>query len=412
MLFRVIIIRHVVVRFVTFLWRFILGMNTAFGVYHNLPFRRKNAKRNNICYQVLLRSFNGLLGSNLRRDLKIIRSLVQKEGSKFYEVWCKSTKHPVGFDSQHLFFDKFRTCYTSFGFDGKPDLLYKLSACENSRKIESALVFESPVDQNSYLNCTESKGYKPCLIAVTADGWLIRHDLNTGDVLQKVYLSKHYRFKHISWESDLQRIVLKSVHFSSQSRPLMFLSIFLMAPLEFLALMPIEKSRFGQDIVDAAASNGFLVVMHHSNKIRFYNLWEIMENYSFSTKLGKTCRAPFFDSVHQETYSSSFDGSDNPFIVGEQPHGLPVNVSFTSKPAVLFEICSNQHVISFGGYPWHYISRPQSCSRSFHVCSVKDLKLAKSGILEMDTLSLEPDLAYFHADNSGRILHIGAHEIK
>jgi len=337
---------------------------------------------------------------------------VQKEGSKFYEVWGKSTKHPVGFDSQHLFFDKFRTCYTSFGFDGKPELQYKLSACENSRKIETALVFESPVDQHSYLNCTESKGYKPCLIAVTADGWLMRHDLNTGDVLQKVYLSKHYRFKHIMWESDLQRIVLKSLHFSSQSRPLMFLSIFLMAPLEFLALMPIEKAIFGHDIVDAAASNGFLVVMHHSNRIRFYNMWEIIENYSFSTKLGNTCRASPSDNIHQETNSSLFDGSGNPFIVGEQPHGLPVNVSFTSAPVVLFEICSNQHVISFGGYPWHYISCPQSCSSSFHVRSVKDLRLAKSGILEMDMLSVEPDQAYFHADNSGRILHIGAHEIK
>ena len=248
-------------------------MNTTFGVYHNLPFRRKNAKRNNVCYQVLRRSFNGLLGSNLRRDLKIIRSLVQKEGSKFYEVWWKSTKHPVGFDSQHLFFDKFRTCYTSFGFDGKPELLYKLSACENSRKIESALVFESPVDQRSYLNCTESKGYKPCLIAVTADGWLIRHDLNTGDVLQKVYLSKHYRFKHIMWESDLQRIALKSVHFSSQSRPLMFFVDFLDGSIRVPCPYANRKMHIWPDIVDAAASNGLLVVMHHSNRIRFYNMW-------------------------------------------------------------------------------------------------------------------------------------------
>lgn len=387
-------------------------MNTTCGAFHNLPFRRKNANRNNVCYQVLRRSLNDGHGSSLRRDLKIIRSLVQKEGSKFCEVWCKSTKHPVGFDSQHLFFDKFRTCYTSFGFDGKPELLYQLSACENSKKIESALVFESPVDQHSYLNCTKSEGYKPCLIAVTADGWLIRHDLNTGHVLQKVYLSKQYRFKHILWESDLQRIVLKSVHFCNQSRPLMFLSIFLMAPLQFLALMPIEKSIFGHDIVDAAASNGFVVVMHHSNKLRFYNLWEIVENYSFATELGKKFGASRSDDAHQETFSSSFDRSLDPFIVGDHPHGLPVNVSFTSKPVVLFEICSNQHVISFGGYPWHYISCPQSHSSVFHVCSLKDLKLAKSGILEMDLLSVEPDQAYFHADNSGRILHIGPHEIK
>lgn len=379
-------------------------MNTTFGVYHNLPFHRENAKRDNIYYQVVRRS---LSGHGLRKDLKIIRSLVQKEGSKFCEVWWKNTKYPVGFDSQHLFFDKFRTCYNSFGFDGKPELLYKLSPCENSKKIESALVFESPVDQYSYLNCTRS-GYKPCLLAVTADGWLIRHDLKTGEVLQKVYLSKQYRFKHILWESDLQRIVLKSVHFYNQSKPLMFLSIFLMAPLEFLALMPIEKSIFGQDIMDAAASNGFVVVMHQCDKIRFYNLWEIIENYSFATKLGNKFETSSSDVAHQASSCSSLD----PFIVGQHPDGLPVNVSFTSKPTALFEISSNHHVISFGGYPWHYISCPHSHSSVFHVRSVKDLKLAKSGILEMDLLSVEPDQAYFHADNSGRILHIGPHEIK
>lgn len=369
-------------------------MDASFGVYQNLPFGRKNAKRNNICYQVLRRSLH-VHGSSVRRDLKIIRSMVQKEGSKFIEVWRNNTKHPVGFDSQHLFFDKFRTCYTTFGSEGKPELLYKLDACDTSKKIESALVFESPVDQHSYLNCTKYQGYKPCLLAVTADGWLVRHDLKTGDVLQKVYLSKNYRFKHLLWESDLQRVVLKSVHVLSQSRPLMFLSIFSMAPLEFQALVPVEKSIFGQDIVDAAASNGFLVIMHHSNRIKFYSMLEVIENYSFVTKLGQSIK--------------SSEGSS---IVGSYPDGLPVNVSFSSKPVVLFEISSNQHVISFGGYPWHYISCPQPYSSAFHVCSVRDLKLAKRGILEMNILSVEPDQAYFHADNSGRILHIGSHEIR
>lgn len=165
-------------------------MNTTFCAYQNLPFHRKNGKRDNIYYQVIRRPTNG---TSLRRDLKIIRSLVQREGSSFLEVWRKNTKNPVGFDSQHLFFDRFRTCYTSYGFEGKPELLYQ----ENSRKIESALVFESPVDQTSFLDCSESRGYKPCLLAVTKDGWLVRHDLKTGDLLERVYLSAHYRFKQI-----------------------------------------------------------------------------------------------------------------------------------------------------------------------------------------------------------------------
>lgn len=381
-------------------------MNATLCAYTNLPFRRENAKRGNVCYQVLRRSING---TSLRRDLKIIRSLVQKEGSKFVKVWCKNTKHPVGFDSQHLFFDRFRTCYSSYGLDGKPELLYQLtSACENSKKIESALVFESPVDQDSFLKCSESKGYKPCLLAVTKDGWLTRHCLNSGDILQRVFLSKHYRFKHVLWESDLQRVVLKSIHFSNLNRPLMFLAIFYMAPLQFQALIPIEKSIFGQDTVDATACNGFLVIMHQSNKIRFYSLWEIMEKYCFAVKLGKVFDTTSSGDLHFDMLSSF----SSPFIVGKEPNGLPVNVKFTSKPIVLFEITSNQHVISFGGYPWHFIACPQSHSSVFHVCAVKDSKPVQSGILEMDSLSVEPDQAYFHADNSGRILHIGPHAIK
>ena len=380
-------------------------MNTTFCGYQNLPFHRKNGKRDNVYYQVIRRSTNG---SSLRRDLKIIRSLVQREGSSFHEVWCKNTKNPVGFDSQHLFFDRFRTCYTSYGFEGKPELLYQ----ENSRKIESALVFESPVDQTSFLDCSESRGYKPCLLAVTKDGWLVRHDLKTGDLLERVYLSVHYRFKHVQWESDLQRVVLKTVHFSSQNRPLMFLSFLVVAPLQFLGLMPIEKAIFGQDTVDATASNGFLVILHQSNRIRFYSLLETFKKYSFDENEILTGipfgSAPTMNGSQQVLpnceVSSRMLLSDD-----EVPTFFP---KCTSKPVVLFEVTSNQHLISFGGYPWHYIACPQSFQGVFHVRSVKDSNLVKDGVLQTDSMSVEPDQAYFHADNSGRIIHIGPHTIR
>ena len=380
-------------------------MNATFCAYQNLPFHRKNGKRDNIYYQVIRRPTNG---TSLRRDLKIIRSLVQREGSSFLEVWRKNTKNPVGFDSQHLFFDRFRTCYTSYGFEGKPELLYQ----ENSRKIESALVFESPVDQTSFLDCSESRGYKPCLLAVTKDGWLVRHDLKTGDLLERVYLSVHYRFKHVQWESDLQRVVLKTVHFSSQNRPLMFLSFLMVAPLQFLGLMPIEKAIFGQDTVDATASNGFLVILHQSYRIRFYSLLETFKKYSFNVQLGKNLGTSSSDNSIRELTSQFGNTCCDPFIVGAEPNGMPVNISFSSKPVVLFEVTSNQHLISFGGYPWHYIACPQSFQGVFHVRSVKDSILVKDGVLQMDSMSVEPDQAYFHADNSGRIIHIGPHTIR
>ena len=41
------------------------------------------------------------------------------------------------------------------------------------------------------------RGYRPCLLAVTADNHLIRYDFDTGVELQRVFLHKKYQFR---WE--------------------------------------------------------------------------------------------------------------------------------------------------------------------------------------------------------------------
>ncbi len=37
---------------------------------------------------------------------------------------------------------------------------------------------------------------------------------------------------------------------------------------------------------------------------------------------------------------------------------------------------------------------------------------AQNGVIDMDSLSLEPDKAVFHADESGRILHISGNNLR
>lgn len=91
------------------------------------------------------------VGAGLRGDLKILRSLMQNERFNFQKVWEKTSKSPIGFDCRHLFFDKFRTCYTSEGHNGIPSILFRLPPCRTSEKIESAVVFESPIDQVSLI---------------------------------------------------------------------------------------------------------------------------------------------------------------------------------------------------------------------------------------------------------------------
>lgn len=91
-----------------------------------------------------------------------------------------------------------------FGLEGKLELFYKFDVCDIFKKIEFVFVFESFVDQYLYLNCIKYQGYKFCLLVVIVDGWLVCYDLKIGDVLQKVYLLKNYRFKYLFWEFDLQ----------------------------------------------------------------------------------------------------------------------------------------------------------------------------------------------------------------
>lgn len=103
---------------------------------------RKTKK--NICFYMAERQ---TCGSGSRGDLKALRFLMMKNCSKFQKVWEKTSKSPIGFDCQHLFFDNARTCYIADGRNGVPNFLFRLPPCRTAEKIESAVVFESPLDQ-------------------------------------------------------------------------------------------------------------------------------------------------------------------------------------------------------------------------------------------------------------------------
>ena len=369
-------------------------------------------KRNrNICSYLLQRAHNGPCP---RKDLRVLRRLLEKQTSRFVQVWRKDSKHPIGYESGHLFFDHFKTCYSVWGTREKPvRLAYKHPPGRPADKIESALVFESPIDQESFQKCCPGdqgfNGHRSCLIGVTSDGWLVRRCLYTGRLLERVFISRSIRFKRVLWETDLERVVVKSVHLRSRSQnmastirpehlapsPVLYLALFQVAPLTFVAIIPIERAIFGHGVVDATLSMGLLSVMHQSGKMRFYGLDSILSENTFSPTNPSSGQVNSFSKHH----------------IGGYPHG-PVNVAFKAHPQVLFECSSYQHAISFGGYPWHFIACPQMQHNVFHVMSVEDKELVKGGVLQSDAPSLELDQAYFHGDRSGRLLHVGPHSVR
>lgn len=354
-------------------------------------------------------------GSSVRHDLGIIRTLITKESNNFTKTWSQTSKNPMAFDYQFLFFDKFRTVLNTNGTKGKPLQVYRLPPLRAKEKIESAVLFESALDQSSLIECVKNKDFRPCLIAITADGNLIRQDLKTGEKLQSIYLSSKYKFKHIYWENDLHKVVISSVHAkmppratldnrSCVFRTLMYLTLFEIAPLRFLANIPIDRNTFGADIIDASISRDILFIMHQGGTMKLYSLKEILDRFASKASIGQLYNFAK-NSLDQHDVSMRID--ENWGTVGAYPFGIPVNVKFDHKPSLLLQICSHQHLLSFGGYPWHYIVCPKKQISVFKVYTMEDQIPVKNGLLKSTVQSLEQDQAYFHKDNSGRILHIG-----
>lgn len=359
--------------------------------------------KGNVCNRVMNRS---VVGSSPRKDMGILRTLLTTSSRNFSKTWSKTSKNPIGFDNQHLFFDKFRTVFSTNGVKHKPSLLYKLPQLHKKEKIESAVAFETPLDQTSMEKCVRDKGYRACLFAVTASGFLVRQDMNSGEILQSVYLGKRYKFKHILWGTDLDTLSITSVYkphsprgiqnantVNTSSHLVKYIAVFEVAPLRFLAVIPISKKVFGNDVGDASISNGILFTMHGSDVIKLFSLEEILNDCTTSVTLGSTVTSPSGDSL-------------NGGVVGEMPFGLPVNTSFEKLPQMLLKVTSEHHFMSFGGYPWHYLT--SAGGGEYDVFTLCNKRHVRNSHLNSIFGGIEDDRATFHPDNSGRLLQIGA----
>ena len=291
-----------------------------------------------------------------------------------------------------LFTDKFRSSYTVNGPGGRPSLLYK-----STEKSQEAVVYE----------CCHGHLYDddvsttPCLIGLTSDGWLVFRALYTGQVIRRIYLSRHYRLRHLTWESDFQRIVLKSIRTarvldgSTPREPFLTFAVLTVGPLELTGLFHVEKRVFGDDIVDAAINQFLLVVFHRSGVIEFFDFNSIVRDQS--SRFVKLFE-PFSDP---ENFTEG--------IVGEPPLGIPCTIDMSSRPQPLLQLTSHQNHVAFGGFPYHYISCPSPKHRDlFHVCHLESQKVIENGQLQRCDFNLEDDCAFFHPDFSNSVIHVGS----
>ncbi|KAI4886738.1 hypothetical protein NFI96_015747 [Prochilodus magdalenae] len=336
--------------------------------------------------------FGTLLGENLR----ILKNIILQDGTEFTKVWAKSSKSLISYDSGRIYFENYSNCYSSLA--PKPQLLYEIPRRSRAEKIEDSLLCQCPLDKV----LPQASEQKPCLLALTANNWLYRLSADTGETLQKVYLSPHFKFRYLGWDISQETFYVKSIQHKQtplarqagvDNNVLMHLAIFRVFPLDVVGLLEISKKVFGKSVVDVLLSQGVLAVSHSTKCVKLYSFEYIVKQ--FRTKkliLGEHC----------DLYGTRE-------IVGNAPYGIPVNIQIKECPPVLFEMSYFENGIQIGGHPWHYIYTPnhKRDRGTHHICSIRDGALAKNGVQDMKCDSLEADWIFFHPDDSGRIIHAG-----
>ncbi|TKS67222.1 DDB1- and CUL4-associated factor 17 [Collichthys lucidus] len=330
-----------------------------------------------------------------RNNMKILRAVLLQDNRNFLKVWSKTSKSTIMYENGKIYFENYQNCYSCV--HSEPQLLYKLPKRSKLEKFEDALLCLSPLDKT----LASPSDHKPSLLVLTADNWLYRLSAETGEELQRVYLSSNHKFRYLSWDVSQEMFYVKSVQNKETSlerqagitqNTVMHLAIFHVFPLRVVGILEINKKVFGNGVTDVILSQGVLVVSYSNKSVKLYSFEHITQRYlTEKLTLGQQC--------------SLLGGK----TVGDVPFGIPVNIQITDCPPVLFEVSCSDKSIQIGGYPWHYIYTPPTKRHRgcHHICSLKDSTMATNGIQNMNCCSLESDEIFFHPDDSGRIIHVG-----
>ncbi|XP_008276923.1 DDB1- and CUL4-associated factor 17 [Stegastes partitus] len=334
-------------------------------------------------------------GILFRHCMNVVRGIILQENRTFIKVWSKASKSQILYEDGKLYFENYQNCYSCI--HAAPHCLYKLPQRSKEEKIEDALLCLGPLGET----LPSPADQKNSFLGLTANNWLYRLSAETGEEMQRVYLSSDYKFRYLGWDISQERFYVKSVQkkdtpLASQAditqNTVMHLAIFTVFPLQVVGLLEINRKQFGNGVTDVVLSQGVLAVSYNNKSEKMYSLEYIIEKYlTEKVTLGKQ--------------SALLGGK----TVGDAPFGIPLNIQITDCPPVLFEVSCSNDGVQIGGYPWHYIYTPPQRRHkgTYHVCSLKDSTVATNGIRNMNCWSLESDGIFFHPDDSGRIIHIG-----
>ncbi|XP_071505563.1 DDB1- and CUL4-associated factor 17-like [Diadema antillarum] len=322
----------------------------------------------------------------IRTNHKIIRAIICQDDVDFKKVWETKASGKISYDSHRIYLDNYKECMNPA-----------------ARKIEDALYIVCQYHMEEI-----SEDTRPHLITLTKDNWVVRSDLNTGAILQRIYLHPQLNYNYLSWNDEGASFVVTTVKSTTTpsmreagiaSNILLTMAIFTVCPLELAVCFQVDRQIFGNNLTGAhVVANNILFTSHQRGIVKFYDFEMVLaKNPPDEVRLG-----------------DAFPGGEGEGCkVGEAPHGIPITLRVKEMPPVLLEVCCYDDDICFGGIPWHYLASPKGGSEATHVnvYSVATKEMAINGSLERNALAFGTPGAVFHFDGTERIIHTRARSL-
>ncbi|KAH9504370.1 hypothetical protein Btru_063435 [Bulinus truncatus] len=330
-----------------------------------------------------------------RRILYILGTLLTRGNYSFNHVWHRESKKHIACDGNFAFFDNYEQCIDCTRPFNQPSIKFVMKKTR-SGKIEDGLLMEGMPETVNL----PFQGYKGCLFAINVDNFLFRVDLETGHVLEEVYISdSSVKFRRLQWNTIDESFLICSTKKYQQNNgrlgepgEVMQLALMSCMPLDFLCKFSITKQIFGKDVSDATIFLNILVVMHTSSHVCMYSLERIISE-SLTNE--------------QRLYSKSEDGS----LYGIYPSHLKHNIEILERPDCLFQVRCYNHDVMLTMPPCHYVMCPYGQNRGYRCLSFETHQPVKGGYIEPEEDELNERIS-LHADDSGRIIHMKNEELR
>lgn len=254
--------------------------------------------------------------------------------------------------------------------------------------------------------------FRPFLLVLTKDNFLLQFDLDNGKMLEKIFLGdpERAKFIYVNWYRYYDSVVLQTGDMRSfgDRKTFLYVIILYVNPLRIMTCFRLPSNIFGK--VESAGVDMEMIrtstpLVSNRTTYSIYSLKDLItpEKCKFPIKIGEICRNYAGCEECQTSVSR---------VVGVGGHGIPVNLTIQEPPPLVFSQEIGTPLIDHGGYPPQLIYTPAGeVDGTYHVARISGQNLRPIGQIQLNCHTEGQTSAQFHTDYSDRIIVVNKHSI-